>query len=273
MRNNQMTTETNQTQPDRRLRKIILAGSALLLGVAIFAFWYDYRLAADRSLIGAAITALATYMPDTVWASAGHQAQLMGLPLTEGSHAYWYLARAGGVAAYLLLWLATCWGIMMSSKVIKGVVDVPVAYALHEYLPILGVVFAIFHAVVLLGDSYIQFAPWQLLVPFAGPYKPLWTGMGILSLYLSAALIASFYIRKRIGQKTWRALHYTSYLSFLLALLHGVMAGSDSGTSTMQVTYAVTGGFSVFLLLYRMLAYAPHPQRSFARTRQPISGD
>ena len=268
-----ISSENNQTQTDRQLRNIILAGLALLAGVALFALWRDYQVAADHGLLGAAIAAVAGVLPLTVKAAAVRQAQLMGLPLAEGSHAYWYLARAGGVVAYLLLWLATCWGIMMSSKVIKGVVDVPVAYALHEYLPILGVVFAALHAVVLLGDSYIDFAPWHLFVPFAGPYKPLWTGLGILALYLSVALIASFYVRKRIGQKVWRTLHYASYLAFLLALLHGIMAGSDTAAAPMWVMYIVTGGLSVFLLLYRLLAYAPRPQRVVARARPPVSGD
>src|SRR5690606_9162795 len=119
----------------------------------------------------------------------------------------------------------------------------------------------------LLGDSYIDFAPWHLFVPFAGPYKPLWTGLGILALYLSVALIASFYVRKRIGQKVWRTLHYASYLAFLLALLHGIMAGSDTAAAPMWVMYIVTGGLSVFLLLYRLLAYAPRPQRVVPRAR------
>ena len=82
---------------------------------------------------------------------------------------------------------------MMSSKVIKGVVSIPVAFALHEYLPILGVIFAALHALVLMGDAYIGFTPWQLLIPFTSSYKPFWTGLGVLAFYLFVALIASFY--------------------------------------------------------------------------------
>lgn len=259
-----MSTDNNKVAIDKRLLIIMIGGMGALLIVTLAALWRENAAEAARAALGV--------LPAPVRASAVEQAQLMGLPLAEGSHAYWYLARAGGVMAYLLLWLATCWGIMMSSKVIKGVVDVPVAYALHEYLPILGVVFAALHAVVLLGDSYIDFAPWHLLVPFAGPYKPLWTGLGIVALYMSVALIASFYVRKRIGQKTWRALHYTSYLAFLLALLHGVMAGSDTGSMTMRLLYVLTGGLSVFLLLYRMLAYMPRPQRAATTRARPPAG-
>ena len=132
---------------------------------------------------------------------------------------------------------------------------------MHEYLPILGVVFAAFHALALLGDTYIGFNIWQILVPFTSPYEPFWTGLGSLAFYLFLALIVSFYIRKKIGQKVWRVFHYTTYLAFLTALLHGVMAGSDSGTLGMRVLYLVTGGISLFLVYYRMLSYAPRKSR------------
>ena len=264
-----MTTATDNrdAKPNRHLSAVLAASAAVLIIVALAAAWRNYQLATDHSWLSQFSRAAAGLLPPSWQSAAAEQAQAMGLPLAAGSKAYWYMARAGGVLSYILLWLATCWGIMMSSKIIKGLVDVPVAYALHEYLPILGVVFAALHALVLLGDSYIAFKPWQILVPFASPYKPFWTGLGVLAFYLSIALIASFYVRKRIGQKTWRALHYTSYLAFLIALLHGVMAGSDSGTTTMRALYLVTGATSIFLLLYRLLAYAPRPARTAAAVR------
>ena len=264
-----MTTATNNhdAKRDRHLPAVLMASAAILIFLALVAAWRNYQLAADQSWLSQFSRTAVGLLPPAWQAAVAEQAQAMGLPLAAGSKAYWYMARAGGVLSYILLWLATCWGMMMSSKIIKGLVDVPVAYALHEYLPILGVVFAALHAVVLLGDSYIAFKPWQILVPFASPYKPFWTGLGVLAFYLSIALIASFYVRKRIGQKTWRALHYTSYLAFLIALLHGVMAGSDSGTTAMRVLYLVTGAVSVFLLLYRLLAYAPRPARVAAAVR------
>lgn len=269
-----MLSTDNENNPiGRQLWTIIIAGTGVLLLIALVILWRYYRLPAVTHLLIAAGRTAAESLPLSLRDAAGEQAELMGLPLAVGSPAYWYLARAGGVVAYLLLWLATCWGIMMSSKVIKGVVEVPIAYALHEYLPILGVVFAVLHGAVLMGDTYIDFALWQLFVPFAAPYKPLWTGLGIIAFYLSVALIASHYLRKRIGQKTWRALHYTSYLAYLLALLHGVMAGSDSGSMIMRVLYVITGGLSVFLLIYRLLAYAPRPARATSSRSRPSAGD
>lgn len=264
-----LTGNNDDAREARQLVGLIIVGSCILILAGLFALWRNYQLAGDQSWLSQFSRVAIGMMPLSLQIIVSDQARVMGLPLAAGSQAYWYLARAGGVVAYILLWLATCWGIMMSSKVIKGVVSVPVAFALHEYLPVLGVVFAALHALVLMGDAYIGFTPWQLLIPFTSSYKPFWTGLGVLAFYLFVALIASFYVRKRIGQKTWRTLHYTSYLGFLIALLHGLMAGSDSDTTVMQMIYLVTGGVAIFMVLFRMLAYSPRVRRAAAANRPP----
>ncbi|HAJ36403.1 MAG TPA: hypothetical protein DCL15_11990, partial [Chloroflexi bacterium] len=183
----------------------------------------------------------------------GREAQVMGLSVAEGTKAYWYLARAGGLIAYLLLWAATLWGVMMSGKTLKGRVDAALLYAMHEFLPILAMIFAVFHAVILLGDAYIRFDLFDLLIPFQAPYRPVWTGLGTLSLYLSLALIASFYVRSIISRRVWRLFHYTTYLAFILALVHGVMAGTDASQPVVQWLYVLTGQTLLLATLHRVL--------------------
>lgn len=251
----------------KRLGWLIVAAGAILILIGGLVIELGLPGVSIASRLGQVAGQLAATLPLGLRTTLGTQAQLMGLPLAADSQAYWFTARAGGIVAYVLLWVATCWGILMSSKAIKGVVDAPLAFALHEYLPLLAVGFAMIHAIVLLGDTYIDFHFWQLFVPFTSPYKPFWTGLGTMALYLLVALIASFHVRKRIGQKTWRTLHYASYLAFLMALLHGVMAGSDTGTMAMKALYWFTGGVSVFLIYYRLLAYAPKAARSMPSAR------
>ncbi|GIK72636.1 MAG: hypothetical protein BroJett021_16240 [Chloroflexota bacterium] len=181
------------------------------------------------------------------------EAQTMGLPLTEGTKAFWYVARAGGILAYLLLWLATLWGVFISSKMVKGWIDATMLYNMHEFLPMLAMVFAVVHAAVLMGDAYIRFSLLDLLIPFRAPYRPLWTGLGSLALYLSIALIASFYLRSLISRRVWRALHYLTYLAFVLALVHGLMAGTDTTQPAVYWMYVATGGTLLFATLYRIL--------------------
>ncbi len=229
----------------------------VLAGIVVMLFgywlWQDYAGNAGHSLLAAASQVIAGAFPTSIRGALAEQARIMGLPLLQDSQAYWFIARSGGILAYLLLWFATAWGIMMSSKIMNDVVGAPLAYGFHEFFPILAMVFAAVHVLVLLGDSYIGFNFFDLIVPFSSSYEPLWTGLGTLSLLLSTALIASFYIRKRIGRKAWRAFHYLSYLSFLLALVHGLMAGTDSSHPAIQAMYWLTGASLLFLTTYRVL--------------------
>lgn len=256
------TREKSQEKAVVRPGALLGFGAGVTVAIAAFAVWRFFAPVADHQRFAQLSRAIFDLTPVNLRLQLLTQAHSMDLPLTTGSAGYWYIARAGGIIAYLLLWLATCWGIMMSSKFIKGLVDVPVAFALHQFLPILGVVFAAVHAMVLLGDEYINFSLWELLIPFASPYRPVWTGLGVLSFYLFIVLIASFSVRKRIGQRTWRTLHYTSYLGFCIVLLHGLMAGSDSQLPVVRTMYLVTGAVAVFLLLYRLLAHAPSARRT-----------
>ena len=45
--------------------------------------------------------------------------------------------------------------------------------------------------------------------------------------WLALILAASFYVRRRIGPKTWRWMHRWTLAVYLLALVHVVGAGTD----------------------------------------------
>ncbi len=241
-----MTTQVRETSTSLDLLYAGLgAGAGVAAVLTIQALWQGYA--------GAAPGAAETITALTANSSLAQEAQLMGLPLVEGSKAYWYTARAGGVVAYLLLWLATLWGVMMSSKMAKGTIDATLLYGMHEFLPTLAMVFAALHAVVLLGDAYIGFNLVNLLVPFTTSYRPLWTGLGSVALYLSLALIASFYLKNLVSRKVWRAFHFVTYLAFGLALVHGIMAGTDTGNPMVRWMYILTGATLLFATLYRIL--------------------
>jgi predicted ferric reductase len=228
---------------------VLFGGLLALLGLWL---WFDYQADPARSLVARVAANLATFLPDVSRSYVGNEARLMGLPLTQETSAFWYMARSGGIVAYLLLWLSTVWGLTLSSRITDGLVPAPIAYGLHEFLSIGAVLFALLHAVVLLGDSYIQFTIFHLAIPFIAPYEPFWTGLGIIGLYLTAALTGSFYLRKQLGQKTWRLLHYLTFAAYGLALIHGLMAGTDSGLTGMKLLYLGTGFTVLFLTYYRL---------------------
>ncbi len=175
--------------------------------------------------------------------------------------AYWYLSRGTGFVALGLLWLSMVLGLGITNKLARIWPGLLPTFATHENISLLGLLFAAFHGLILLGDKYSNYQLAQLLMPFGSTqYRPLWVGLGQLGFYAWLIIAFTFYIRKSIGQKTWRIIHYASFLCYLAALVHGLASGTDAGTSWAQNFYWITGGSLLFMLVYRILASrkAPH---------------
>ncbi|HEX5503655.1 MAG TPA: hypothetical protein VFW96_13615 [Thermomicrobiales bacterium] len=191
-------------------------------------------------------------------------------PPAQGTHAFWYLARAAGLSAYVLLFLTVCLGLGVQLHFLDALLARWRTFDLHEFAALLALGFVALHALALLGDRYTGFTLPQLLVPLASPYRPVWTALGVLAFYLFAAITASFYLRRRIGQRAWRALHYLTYAVFLLALAHGLFAGSDAATSWARALYWGTAAAVAVLTVRRVRGAGRRP--SAARRPHPAPG-
>lgn len=166
--------------------------------------------------------------------------------------AYWHLARASGVIAYLLLWLSAALGLLITNRMARVWPGGPTAFDLHQFTSLLSLAFTGFHALILLGDDYISYSLAQILIPFAAAgYRPIATGLGQVAFYLAIMVTFSFYVKKRIGRRAWRIIHYASFLLFILIILHGLTAGTDA--SSLRYLYLVSFGSILFLTLYRIL--------------------
>jgi predicted ferric reductase len=223
-----------------------------MVALAAVWLWFDYQTDPAHSILAALSTQITALLPAGFQTEITQQTRVMGLPLTGKTSAYWYMSRAGGMVGYILMWLAVVWGLILSTKVTNKMISMPVAYGTHEFLSILSILFATMHAVVLLGDQYIKFNVIHLLLPFSAPYEPLAVGLGTLGLYFSMALTASFYVRKQIGQKVWRWLHYLTFGAYLLVLAHSIMAGTDSKAFASILMYWGSGAVVMFLVYYRL---------------------
>jgi predicted ferric reductase len=174
--------------------------------------------------------------------------------LGESPKAYWYLSRGTAIVAFALVWASMAMGLLITNKMARAWPGGPAAFELHEYFSLLGLGFGLFHGLILMGDQYIRYNLAQVLLPFASyGYKTIWVGLGQVSFYLIGILVASFYVRKTIAPKTWRLIHFASFLTFLLALVHGVVSGTDSATVWMQSIYWCSAGSLMFLTIYRVM--------------------
>jgi sulfoxide reductase heme-binding subunit YedZ len=141
---------------------------------------------------------------------------------------FWLLARAGGLAAYVLLTMSVLAGLVVKSRPLGRAVRAATATDLHRTLALLGLGFLALHGVALTLDSTVRLSPAALLVPGLSPYRPVAVAAGVLAAELMVLVYASFSLRKRIGMKAWRRLHWATYAVFAASTAHGLAAGSDS---------------------------------------------
>jgi sulfoxide reductase heme-binding subunit YedZ len=171
-----------------------------------------------------------------------------------GANAVWYVIRASGIVAYVLLALSVMAGLLISSRSLPAGQGRADAFEIHSFLALLVLGFATVHGLALLLDTYIGFSPSQLLVPFTSSYRPVAVGAGMIGLYLTGIVYVSVWAKRFIGYKAWRALHYASFIAFVLGSLHGIFSGTDTGTVWMTALYAGSIAAVLALLARRILS-------------------
>lgn len=168
--------------------------------------------------------------------------------------AFWYLSRSTAFVGFGLLWLSMVLGLSITNKLAHLWPGGPAAVDLHQYTSLLGLALGCFHGLILTADGYSSYTLAQVLVPFASTqYRPLWVGLGQVGLYLGAVVALSFYVRRWIGYRMWRLIHFLSFLFFALVLAHGLFSGADSTELWSRGIYLGTGISIVGLTIYRIV--------------------
>ena len=177
---------------------------------------------------------------------------------------FWLIARATGLLAYALVSATIVAGLVLKGRPLPmlrpaGVTDV------HRFLSLLSLMAVAAHGVALVLDSTVEVSLPALVVPGLVPYRPLWTGIGVVVAELMLLIHLSFRFRKRIGVVNWRRLHYATYLVFAGATAHGLMSGTDSSRPWALPAYIVVIGTVAGLTAWR--AGAPRRRAAPSRAR------
>jgi len=151
----------------------------------------------------------------------------MILPLASGSLS-WYLTRSTGAVALILLSASVALGVadvrrFASQRWPRFVID-----ALHRNVALLSICFLALHIITSVLDSFTSISLLDAVIPFIGSYRPFWLGLGAVSFDLLIAVTITSLLRQRLGYATWRAVHWLSYASWPIALVHGLGTGSDT---------------------------------------------
>lgn len=184
-------------------------------------------------------------------------------------YASWLAARSAGIVAYLALSAAVVLGLAMALRVAPPRARPAVRIA-HERIAIVALAALGAHGLLLLLDPWLKPGLAGVLVPFATPYRPLFTGLGILAAYLAAALSLTYYARRRLGARRWREAHRLIPAAWALAAVHALGAGTDAGSLWLLAPMALTIGLAAIMLAYRWLStLAPRPRAGERPARAP----
>jgi predicted ferric reductase len=183
----------------------------------------------------------------------------------------WVFERLFALLAYGAVTGSVVYGLLLSTKLLDEIAHRPVTFNLHQDLASIGLGLGAVHGMLLALDSTVPFSVAQIAVPSLAPYAPLGVAFGQVAFYLMLVVVGSFYVRRRIGPRAWRALHYLTFLAFIGATAHGVITGTDSATPWAWWLYVGSTVSVTFLLGYRIaMAVAGRISPPVRRERIPL---
>ncbi|MFB3737610.1 MAG: hypothetical protein ACE14W_01425 [Candidatus Velamenicoccus archaeovorus] len=174
----------------------------------------------------------------------------------------WIVLRAAGIGAYAMLFLSVCWGLIATTSLLGKRVSRATATTVHQFMSTSGLVLLAIHLGGLLVDRFLPFGPADVLIPGRSSYRPVAVAFGIAAMYGMVLVIVASWIRKRVGTLWWRRSHLLAVPTFILSMVHGVFAGTDTARPWMWWIYVGTGVVVLFLVLVRGLTAGHRPERA-----------
>jgi len=163
----------------------------------------------------------------------------------------WYLARAAGMVALIAFTASTALGALSPRHTRapqpRHIDRRYLIQMAHRSAAITGLLALTAHVALLVIDSYVNVSISGALIPFSAGYRPVALAMGTIGVYAIVLVAVSGLARGRLASSpraagAWRSVHTLAYLGWVLAMAHGVLAGTDTGVRWSTVVYVACGG-------------------------------
>jgi methionine sulfoxide reductase heme-binding subunit len=176
----------------------------------------------------------------------------------------WLLARAAALVSFAVLTATVLLGVAAGQRTRSTRWPRSLMQGVHRGLSLTGVLLLGIHVVAVVADPYVALDWLDVVIPFRAGFRPTWTGLGTLALDVLVVVVVTSLLRVRLGPRAWKAVHVTAYAAWALSLLHGIGAGTDTGTPWVAGGYAAAFGL---VLAATLLRAARRPARDGARLR------
>ncbi len=182
------------------------------------------------------------------------------------TEALWALGRGTGVVALVMFTITVVLGIVArSGRSVGGLGRFGVA-EVHRTAALTGVGLIAVHLGSLFFDPYAQLKLVDMVLPFAGSYRPLWLGLGTVAVDFLLVVTGVSLLRNQVGPRVFKAVHWLTYALWPVALLHGLGTGTDAGSLWMDAIAAVCVGAVTLAVGWRLLpSYAERGRARAAR--------
>lgn len=218
------------------------------------------RLAARPLLaVGAAVGLLIVAATDQILpATSAHQADLR----------IWLASRAAGFTALGLLTVQVALGLVLSHPTNKSTWKLSKRlFPWHENAWVFVLAFLAAHVVSLILDPYAGVGVVGAFVPGLSDYRSAPVALGTLSLWALLATGLTARYTRLLPSGAWLAIHRLSLVVFVLAWMHGLLAGTDS--TALLAFYLLSAGVVLGAATYRYwVSRAARP--SFATSLEEV---
>lgn len=177
--------------------------------------------------------------------------------LAAGPTPFWYLTRSAGVVATLLLTASVVLGIVDFSRWRSDRWPRFVTDTLHRNVSMLALVMVVVHVITTVADGFAPIGFQDAIIPFLSPYRPLWLGLGALAFDTLLAVAVTSLLRKQLGYRTWRGVHWAAYACWPLAIFHGLGTGTDASSTWMLALSAICLAAVLMAIGWRVAAATP----------------
>ena len=185
--------------------------------------------------------------------------------------ALWFAARGAGAVSLLFLTASVVFGLVIVTRFEHPAWPRFLSYEMHRRVSLLSISFLGVHVLSAVLDPFTHLGLAAALVPLASAYRPVPIALGVIALYLFVALVATSLLRRHVGVRAWRAIHWASYAMWPLAVLHGLTAGTDALAPWMLgidlLCVAAVAGALAWRVLARATMTGPDASRAIAGGR------
>lgn len=170
------------------------------------------------------------------------------------SETLWALGRGNGIVALAFMTLSVALGVATRSARPLfalprfGVADV------HRFVALAGTLLVGLHMGLLFMDPYAKLKLIDFVVPFLGSYRPIWQGLGTVAVDLLIVIVITSLLRQRLGVRTFRVIHWTTYLLWPIAMAHALGNGTDTGRLWFMAFAGVCALLVMIAVVFRLRA-------------------